>query len=96
MTPEGKVKERVKKILRKHGVYYYMPVSNGMGAPSLDFICCAKGRFLAIETKAANKGMTHRQMLTAKDMARAGAMVFLVNEASDLPEKLDLWLSGIE
>jgi hypothetical protein len=30
-TPEGRVKAAVKKLLTKHGVYFYMPVQNGMG-----------------------------------------------------------------
>ena len=56
MTPEGRVKEAVKKYLKSIGAYYYMPQSNGMGrvgAP--DFIVCYRGRFYAIETKAPGK-----------------------------------------
>ena len=57
-TPEGKVKEKVKKLLKAHGAYYHMPVQNGMGAPSLDFIGCHRGLYYGIETKAGNKQPT--------------------------------------
>jgi len=78
MTPEGKVKEQVKYLLRQHKAYYHMPVSNGMGAPTLDFICCLNGRFFAIETKAPGKKPTLRQQGTMESMSRAGAAVFVV------------------
>lgn len=56
MTPEGKVKQRVKEFLTAIGAYYYMPVSNGMGRVGVpDFLVCHEGRFIAIETKAPGK-----------------------------------------
>jgi hypothetical protein len=82
-TPEGKVKERLKKLLKKYGVYYHMPVMNGMGAPTLDFICCYKGRYLAIETKAPGQKPTKRQQLTMQQMAAAGGFVFTVANDDD-------------
>jgi hypothetical protein len=82
-TPEGKVKERLKKLLKKYGVYYHMPVMNGMGAPTLDFICCYRGRYLAIETKAPGQKPTKRQQLTMQQMAAAGGFVFTVANDDD-------------
>ena len=56
LGPEGKVKEAVKRLLKDKGIFYYMPVQNGMGQVGIpDFICCWRGRFLAIETKAPGK-----------------------------------------
>lgn len=78
-TPEGKVKEQVKKLLRKHGVYWHCPVQNGMGSPSLDFICCCNGRYLGIETKAPGKEMTARQLCTSHDIRDAGGTVFMID-----------------
>jgi len=78
MTPEGKVKKLVRELLHKHDVYYFMPVQQGMGSPSLDFLCCHRGRFFAIETKGSNTSMTLRQRATAEAMENAGAAVFLV------------------
>ncbi len=83
MTPEGHVKEKVKKLLKEFGVYYHMPVQNGMGKPSLDFICCAKGRFLAIETKTEKGQLTLRQQATIDEMQKAGAIVLVIRGESD-------------
>lgn len=77
-TPEGKIKARLKKLLNLYGVYYHMPVVNGMGSPSLDFICCVAGYFFAIETKAPGGKPTPRQSLTMQAMRDAGGFVFLV------------------
>lgn len=86
MTPEGKVKDKVKKLLKKYGAYWHMAVTNGMGAPSLDFICCYKGYYFAIETKAGNKQPTTRQEITMNEIRAAGGFVFLVNEVQGLVE----------
>jgi len=83
VTPEGKVKEKVKKVLKEFGVYYHMPVTNGMGKPSLDFICCHKGRFLAIETKTEKGKLTLRQEATIDEMQKAGAIVLVIRGESD-------------
>lgn len=93
-TPEGKVKTRVKSILKAHKVYYHMPVQNGMGAPSLDFICCHKGHHFEIETKAGNKKPTPRQAETMRQVEEAGGKTFLVNEVSGEAE-LKNWLDLI-
>jgi hypothetical protein len=61
-------------------VYLFMPVQNGMGEPSLDFIGCIGGWFFAVETKAGHEIFTPRQQHTAMRMEAAGAAVFLVNE----------------
>lgn len=84
MTPEGKVKEQVKKLLKAHGAYYHMPMQNGMGAPSLDFICCHNGRFFAIETKAPGKKPTPRQEQTMAEIAFAGGYVFVISNQEGL------------
>lgn len=94
MTPEGKVKDRVKKLLKRYKVYYHMPVQNGMGAPTLDFVCCHKGYFIAIETKAGNKQPTARQEITMNEIRAAGGFVFLVNEVQGLAE-LEVYLEAM-
>lgn len=55
-TPEGKVKDACKKYLKSIGAWFFMPVSNGMGQVGIpDIICCYKGMFIAVETKAPGK-----------------------------------------
>lgn len=97
MTPEGRVKARVKKLLSKYSpnLYQHWPVLNGMGCPTLDVIGCFWGRFFAIEVKAGNKRMTQRQELTAGDMMLAHGRVFLVNDESGLDE-LEDWLERVD
>jgi hypothetical protein len=91
-TPEGKIKARVKALLNyQPECYYHMPVQNGMGRPTLDFIGCLCGRFFAIETKAPGKKPTPRQLLTIEDMVTAGAKVFVIDGDEGL-EELQLWL----
>lgn len=91
MTPEGKVKEKVKEILKEYvNVYWHMPVQNGMGSPSLDFIICANGLYLAIETKAPGGKPTPRQGNTMKAIRKAGGTVMLI-DGSDYTE-LTKWL----
>lgn len=91
MTPEGRVKAKVKAVLKQFGAYYHMVVQNGLGAPSLDFVGCHVGKFFAVETKAGKKDMTERQKQTGQVMTEAGAAVFLVNEVYGLAE-LEQWL----
>ena len=53
MTPEAKVKEKIKKILKSYSVWYAMPHGAGYGDAGVpDFLCCYQGKFLAIEAKA--------------------------------------------
>ena len=91
-TPEGKVKNKVKQVLKEHGAYYHCPVMNGMGAPSLDFVCCHRGAYFAIETKAGNKKPTPRQETTIAQIRAAGGLAFVINEESGMDELVD-WLT---
>jgi hypothetical protein len=91
-TPEGVVKNKVKKLLTEFNAYWHCPVQNGMGAPSLDFICCHEGRYFGIETKAGNKKPTPRQETTMNQIRLAGGLAFLVNEVEGLDE-LREWLT---
>lgn len=91
MTPEGRVKHAVKKKLKELGVWYYMPVSNGMGrvgAP--DFICCVEGRFLAIETKAPGKRnqLTANQHKEIQAIHEAGGAAIVVDDVAQLAQVL--------
>ena len=84
MTPEGKVKALVKRALKEYGVYWHCPVQNGMGAPSLDFICCVNGHYVAIETKAPGGMYTARQQVTRAAIGAAGGRVFLIDGVTSL------------
>lgn len=93
-TPEGRVKDKIKAILREHGAYTLMPVQAGYGIAALDFHGCHWGVAFFIEAKAANKQMTPRQKNTAKAIEAAGGRVFLINEATGT-EELEQWLADV-
>ena len=91
MTPEGKVKERIKAALDEAKAYYHMAVLNGMGQPTLDFTGCHRGLYFAIEAKAPGGEPTARQKHTMRQMLKARAMVFVVSDEESL-EQLRAWL----
>jgi hypothetical protein len=83
MTPEGKVKKAINKVLDKYKgkVYKFMPVPGGFGPSSLDYILCVGGSFLAIEAKAPGKKPTPRQNAIIGAIIRAGGTVIVVDSA---------------
>lgn len=93
-TPEGKVKDLVKALLKQYGAYYFMPVQNGYGAAGLDFHCTYKGLSLYIETKAPGKQLTPRQLGTLSAVQAAGGAFFLVRNSDDL-EAVQIWLERL-
>lgn len=85
MTEEGRIKAKVKKLLKSFGsCYQHWPVLSGMGAPTLDCICSYRGYYIAIETKAPKCKPTPRQRATMAEMGAAGAFVFVVASDEDL------------
>lgn len=97
MTPEGAVKNKVKKFLTplKPSVYFHMPVQNGMGSPTLDFVGCVRGRYFAIETKAGDSKPTARQELTATDISAAGGVAFLIDANELSLEVFKTWVREV-
>ncbi len=87
MTSEGKVKAAIKKLLKEHGIWFYMPVQNGMGVVGIpDFICCWEGEFLAIETKAPGKrkNLTPNQERRIAEIHAAGGRALVVDDIDQL------------
>jgi hypothetical protein len=72
-TPEGRLKDKIKAFLKERDAYYFMPVQMGYGAPSVDFLVCYHGKFVALETKAPGGKPTKRQVITLETMREAGA-----------------------
>jgi len=97
MTPEGKIKAHLDRVLAKYGddLHVFKPVQNGMGSPALDYIICYKGRYASIETKAGDKSYTPRQVITADRLTLAGAAVFLVNEVTGT-DVVVKWLESVK
>jgi Holliday junction resolvase len=93
-TPEKKVKNAVRKVLDRLGIYHFMPPGMGLGRSGIpDIIGCYNGRFIAIECKAGYGKATALQMRELNAIAAAGGFACLVNETSldELEERLLLW-----
>ena len=97
MTPEGRVKDAIKKMLKAAGWYWFMPVSNGMGRHGIpDIIACKPtvitpdmvgqrvGLFVGIECKAPGKlgTVTPLQERELKAIEAAGGIAVLADNAS--------------
>ncbi len=80
-TPEAKVKAKIRKILDEHGVYYAMPIGTGYGNSGVpDFLCCVRGKFLAIEAKAGKGKTTALQDAHIERIRECGGHAVIVNE----------------
>jgi len=83
MTPEARVKKRVKEILTDLNAYYVMPVTGGYGnSGAPDFIICIAGLFYGIETKANGGKATALQLKNHDDIRKAGGIALIVDETN--------------
>jgi hypothetical protein len=92
-TPEGKVKDKIKALLKKHHAYFTMPVMSGMatnGTP--DFSVCHQGRYLAVEAKATHSdNPTELQWVRLREVERAGGDTMVIHAGNLLV--LENWLT---
>lgn len=93
LTPEGKIKRRVREVLQAHKIWYFLPGNNGFGKSGIpDFVCIVDGGFVGIECKAdKTKTPTALQVATGEQIVLAGGRWFLVRCDEDVAE-LDKWL----
>ena len=81
LTPEAKVKKKVKEILDQMGVYHFSPMQNGMGRAGIpDIIGCLEGQFIGIECKAGKGTTTALQERELTRIQNAGGYALVVNE----------------
>jgi hypothetical protein len=106
-TPEARVKEKIKKLLKTHDVWHFLPVSNGLGKHGIpDFICCAPttvtkemvgqkiGMFVGIEAKATEKHQpTERQAICLREIHQSNGAALVVNK-DNIP-MLEAFLEGL-
>jgi len=97
VTPEGKVKAKVRRILSEFpGLYSYWPVPGGYGKTTLDCLGCYRGRFFSIETKAPGKKPTLRQMQEINGIERAMGKTFVITGEDDpVIGQLYVWLDEL-
>ena len=81
MTPERRVKAKVRKVLDKLGAYYVMPVTGGFGnSGAPDFLVCLHGRFVGVECKAGKNTTTPLQEKNLRQLSQAGGIALVVND----------------
>jgi hypothetical protein len=83
MTPEAKVKAKVKKILDSYDAYYFVPMTYGYGSSGVpDIIGCFKGKFIAIECKAGSNVTTALQIRNLNAITKASGVALVINESN--------------
>lgn len=91
MTPEAKVKAKVRTVLEELGAYYVMPVTGGFGRQGApDFLVCLQGKFIGIECKAGKNKPTPLQEKNLDQIRKAGGEALVVNE-DNLQEFIKLY-----
>jgi len=88
VTPEGRLKKEVRQFLINCNAYFFMPVQTGYGRTTVDFLCCIRGRFVAIETKAKGKTPTPLQVLTLRQINAAGGFGIWTDNIEKLKDAL--------
>lgn len=84
-TPEGKVKDKIKKMLKSEfpDAWYFWPRGTMMGRSGIpDLIICRKGRLLGVEVKAGKNTPTPLQLKELNGITKAGGIGMWVNENS--------------
>jgi hypothetical protein len=91
MTPEGRVKSKVRELLAKYQPNYTVwPVQAGYGRATLDCLGCYRGRFFGIETKAPGKEPTPRQAIDLAAIVASGGKTFVIDgDVGELKQWLD-------
>jgi Holliday junction resolvase len=83
MTPEAKVKKKVKKILDDLKAYHFSPMTAGYGRSGVpDIIVCYKGYFIGIECKSGNNEPTMLQKHNMKLINDNQGLAFVINESN--------------
>ena len=80
-TPEKRVKEKIVKVLKEEGVYYFFPATHGFGRSGVpDIICCVNSYFLAIEVKAGTNKPTALQVREIEAIRRCNGVAVVAND----------------
>lgn len=97
MTPEAKVKKKVRQVLAELGAYYAMPVTGGFGNSGVpDFLICFKSKFFGIECKANGNKTTALQDQHLESIRKAGGIALVVDDlnVNNLKEEMNRHVEG--
>lgn len=98
MTPEAKVKKRIKETLDSMGAYFLQPIGTGFGSNGApDIVACYKGMFIGIEAKAGKGKTTALQEFNLKRIEGMGGLALVINETnvSQLEELIVTWVNTV-
>ena len=80
-TPEKRVKDKVKAMLKEKDAYFFMPATAGFGKSGVpDIVACIDGRFYGVECKAQPNKPTALQAKNLEQIAEAGGIAIAVDE----------------
>jgi Holliday junction resolvase len=91
-TPEAKVKAKIKKWLNGQGIYHFSPIGSAFGTHGVpDIICCAGGKFVAIEVKAPGKlgTLTENQKRHIEEIRDAGGVAVVADDLAIVVDVLN-------
>jgi hypothetical protein len=81
LTPEGKVKAKVVKLLKAMDIWYFFPANNGFGKSGIpDIIAIVSGEFVGIEVKSATGKPTELQKICGREIEKAGGTWVVVSD----------------
>jgi Holliday junction resolvase len=82
MTPEGKVKAKLRKLLKEVGAYHQAPIADGTGsAGAPDIFALYKGVYFGVEAKATSKNKPRlNQLKHLVDISDQGGAVFVIHD----------------
>jgi hypothetical protein len=80
-TPEKRVKDKVKAMLKEKGAYFFMPATAGFGKSGVpDIVASVDGYFWGIECKAQPNKPTALQTKNLEQIAETGGVAIAVDE----------------
>jgi hypothetical protein len=80
LTPEGKIKKAIKKILGEESILFYMPMGSGWGRSGMpDFVLSVNGIFVGIEAKAGSNTPTDLQARELNKINQSGGLGICIN-----------------
>ncbi len=91
LTPEQKVKVKVRDLFKKYNVWWCTPVANAYGKAGIpDFIACCNGTFFGVECKATkdNKPTALQQKNIDEITEHGGVALVIHNENLDFLEQM--------
>lgn len=91
MRNERDVKAEIKKILKEHDAWFFMPVPTGFGVQGVpDFVVCYRGKFLGVEAKFGKNKQSEWQKKQEAGIVAARGEYMVINERN--LDTLSEWL----